>query len=228
MIFKDLFFPKLCLSCGYLGAYICSQCEKKLKYIDQDICVYCGRESYYGFTHPGCQKRYGLDGVLSLFRYDPTLQRIIKGIKYRLATDIWKEFCLILKPKILEKISFYKTISNNMVLQPIPLHRNKLRLRGFNQAFIISDFIASVTGLKVAQILERIKETRLQAQLHSKKDRYYNIKGSFVVADKNKIYNQQMILVDDVMTTGFTIKEASKILKQAGVKKVFALTIARG
>lgn len=228
MILKDLLFPKVCLNCGYLGAYICSGCEKKLKYIDQDLCVYCGKASHYGFTHPGCRRSYGLDGVLSLYYYNVPLQRIIKGIKYRLATDIWKEFCLILKPKILEKMAFYKSISKNIVLQPIPLHKNKLKLRGFNQAMLISEFIASNTGLKIIRNLEKVKVTHLQAQLKTRKERYDNIKGSFIVPADNRINDEQVVLVDDVITTGFTIKEASKAFKRAGIQKVYALTIARG
>src|SRR5574340_1124817 len=112
MFLKDLLFPKFCLGCGYLGAYICPKCRQKLRYVESDTCPYCQRPSFFGLTHTGYQKNHSLDSVVSIFYYNDFLKKIIKNIKYRLATEVWNDFCRIIKPENLSKISFYKKLGN--------------------------------------------------------------------------------------------------------------------
>ena len=97
MFLKDLLFPKFCLGCGFLGAYICTNCKKKLSYIKQDSCLYCGKPSLYGLTHPGCRREKGVDGFLSVFYYNNLLKSVIKSVKYRLATAVFEELCLVVE-----------------------------------------------------------------------------------------------------------------------------------
>lgn len=87
----DLLFPKTCLGCGRLGIYICSACREKLVFIQKDVCVYCKKPADLGLTHVGCTRKMGIDGVMSVMRYDETSRKIIKGIKYRLIRDAFRE-----------------------------------------------------------------------------------------------------------------------------------------
>ncbi|OGK24079.1 hypothetical protein A3C25_05200 [Candidatus Roizmanbacteria bacterium RIFCSPHIGHO2_02_FULL_38_11] len=228
MFLKDLLFPKFCLGCGFLGAYICSNCQKKLSYISKDVCLYCGKASLWGLTHPGCRRNHGVDGLVSIFYYNNLLKKVIKSIKYRLALDVWEELCLVIEPDKLNKIAAYKKLNfAKFFLQPIPLHTSRLRSRGFNQAKIIASFFSQLLQRPVTEYLLRKKSTFSQAQLKNNKDRYINMRGAFEVLTR-EVDDKNFILVDDVITTGSTLKEAAWTLKRAGASRVVALTLAKG
>lgn len=222
----EFLFPKMCVGCGYLGCYICPSCQKKLIYLTCGFCLYCKRKSLYGLTHPGCIRAGGVDGVMAIFHYNDFLKRIIKNIKYHLATAVWSEFALNIFPENLLKLGFYKGQSNNLVIQPIPLHERRLRSRGFNQAKLIADFFQNYINYPQSQILIRKKETPSQAMSENNLERYHNMRGAFSVGDIVK--EKRIILIDDVVTSGATVKEAAKTLKKAGAETVFVLTLARG
>lgn len=228
MILKDIFFPKFCLGCCLPGVYFCNNCVKKLKPITKDFCFYCKKPSFFGLTHLNCLKKLPIDGVISFFHYDEFLKKIIKDIKYRGAHEIWEEFIKAVPTSFFQKINFYKTLPGDLILQPLPLHQKKLKKRGFNQAVLITNFFNRFLNFPVGNFLERKKETLSQAQLKTKKERYFNIKGSFHILNKEKIINKNFIIVDDIITTGSTLKEAAKALKKAGANKIYALVLARG
>lgn len=223
----DIFFPKVCLGCAGLGSYICDDCGKKLQPVKDDICLYCERKSYLGLTHPFCKKTYGIDGFLAFYQYNDFLKKIIKQIKYRLAQDVFYDFRLKIHSEVQEKILFYKHLYSGGVLQPVPLHKSKLNSRGFNQSFLIADFFNFFLNLEIVDWFERKKETLPQAEIKTKKDRYLNIKGAFYPKEKIKP-KSKMIIIDDVVTSGFTVKELAKTAKKAGVSKVYVIALARG
>lgn len=231
MFLTDLLFPKFCLGCGYVGVYLCISCQNKLKLIKQDVCLYCKKPSFFGLTHLSCQKKLNIDGLLTLYYYNPILKNVIKNIKYRLATEVWQEFYRIIKPEAIEKLSFYKKLSSDFIIQPIPLTKNKYNERGFNQAKIISVFFQKFLKFSIVDLLIRKQEILAQAQLKNQRARYLNIKGTFAINPNcrdviNHVPN--IILVDDVVTTGSTVAEAAKVLKEAGAKKVYVLALAKG
>lgn len=226
MFLADILFPKMCLGCGFLGCYICLRCEKKLSYLDFDTCLYCSKRSLFGLTHPGCLKKNGVDGVISIFAYNNFLKKIIKNIKYSLALEVWQDLSLIIPPSRIGKLSLYKRLNVGFKLQSIPLHPSKLRVRGFNQAELIADFFNDYLNLEKDFSLQRIKETKPQSQMRMNIEKQKNIKNCFIV--KKKIGGDNYILVDDLITSGATIKEAARLLKKNGAKRVFALALAKG
>jgi len=233
MFLTDIFFPKFCLGCGYIGVYICPSCQSEFSSIKQDVCLYCKEPSYSGLTHHNCIKKLNVDGLLTLFYYNPMLKNIIKNIKYRLAIEVWNEFYRTIKPETIEKLGFYKKLSSDFVIQPVPLTKNKYYERGFNQAKIISDFFQKFLNFPIVNLLIRKQEISAQAQLKNQRLRYLNIKGTFAINNKYKnaklcITNKNIILVDDVVTTGATVKEAAMVLKGAGAIKVYVLALAKG
>ncbi|MCX7881036.1 MAG: phosphoribosyltransferase family protein [Patescibacteria group bacterium] len=227
MSLADLFLPKFCLGCGFLGCYICPKCEKKLIYIQKDSCLYCGQPSPFGLTHVLCFKKDCLDGLISVFYYNDFLKKIIKSFKYKRALVVWNEFKIIIKPERLNKISFYKKLATEFFFQPIPLSLLREKKRGFNQAEVITDFLREFLDFPKAQFLLRKKEGFPQAQIKERKKRAFNIRGAFEVINKKTLINKKIILVDDVATTGATLKEAARVLKKTGANKVFAFTLAR-
>ncbi|GAB4218641.1 MAG: ComF family protein [Candidatus Microgenomates bacterium] len=228
---KDILFPKFCLGCSRPGVYICHHCQKKLLYIKTQKCFYCKKTSLYNLTHINCLKKLYIDQVGSIFYYNDFLKKIIKNIKYRYAKEILKELFKIIKVENIGFLELYKNIKDEIFIQPIPLHKSRFNERGFNQAQIITDYLSGFIDYPAVDYLERVKQTKNQAEIKDKYKRFQNVRGAFRLRkniDLGLIKNKRVILVDDVITTGHTVNEAAKIFKKAGVLKVYCFTLAQG
>ena len=120
-----------------------------------------------------------------------------------------------------------KKLYRRAFIQSIPLSKSRLFARGFNQAEMIAKFFKSSLGLETGNFLIRKKDIPFQAELSSRAQRYKNIKGSFKLIPNANVKDKTIILVDDVVTTGATCVEAGRILKAAGCRKVYVLSLAR-
>lgn len=165
---------------------------------------------------------------MSIFHYNPLFKKIIKTVKYGLATKVLDELFLSIDPTALYKLTTYKKLEGEYYLHPIPLHKGRLRERGFNQALLISRFFQKFVDVPILEVLERTKETTSQARISSLNERWQNLRGAFTLTKKDSIYNKDIILIDDVMTTGSTILSAAYTLKKNGARTVHALTLAHG
>ncbi len=228
---KDILFPRYCFGCARWGMYVCISCKSRLQTMRFDICPYCRKKSYFGLTHPSCKREHGIDGLKSIYRYNDVVKKIIMQIKYRLVTDALSEFFLTIPTDKIEELLFYQKISPDCIIIPVPLHKSRLRLRGFNQAHEMARFFAQTFtfALHDGSIIRK-KNTKPQVVFEKPIDRYRNIVGAFDLAEQVKsadIAKKQFIIFDDVWTTGWTIKEIAKVLKKHGASKVFALTMAR-
>jgi len=115
----------------------------------------------------------------------------------------------------------------DFLLVPVPLEKRKIRWRGFNQAEEIGKELSNFLKIPLLDdVLIKIKETLSQVEL-SGKEREENIKGVFVIKNKEKIEGEKILLVDDVYTTGATMKECARILKEAGAKEIIGIVVAR-
>ncbi len=221
MDFLDFIFPKTCVSCGRIGAYICKSCFSKIEFVENPVCPECQRQAIGGKTHSGCQKRYGLDGLIVATKYKGPVKAAIQKIKYRFAWDLHK-ILLDLIADSLWRFDFPKDV----ILLAIPLHARRENWRGFNQAEILAKDLARRFGEKYqSRLLIRTADTKTQVGL-SREKRKANIRGAFNLSQNSKVKGQNFILVDDVFTTGATMKEAAKVLKHAGAKSVWALAVA--
>lgn len=231
MFLLDVFFPKTCLSCGRLGSYICLDCQRKLLAVNNKFCFYCGGETISYYTHPACREINGVDGLFVFFQYNKTLKRIIKNIKYRgirealgelislTKSDIYQSIAKVIKEKIKKK-SFVS-------ISFIPLSRSRQSRRGFNQAELIANQIAKKLGLKCQNLLIKKRVTLPQANTNGIDERKTNLKGAFSLRKSSFPLPKMVFLVDDILTTGTTISEATRVLKKAGVRFVFAVTLAK-
>jgi ComF family protein len=112
-------------------------------------------------------------------------------------------------------------------LVPVPIHPKRKRRRGFNQAQAIAEELEKIKGLKVAKgILVKVKNVPAQTSLEAE-DREKNVIGAFRVAKEDHVKGKRLLLIDDVYTTGATIRECSRVLKKAGAKEVNAITLAQ-
>ncbi len=236
-----LLFPRRCVVCGKFGRYLCHKCQIKIKPPEFQVCPVCERPAIGGATHPKCQTRYGLDGLTSFFVYDGPIKKAIKELKYRLVTDLAEELISVVEhaevgTKILcgTKNMPFRSWQNfvpprmlNCVLIPVPLHSSRFRWRGFNQAEILGKIISARVGANfLPDLLVRKKFTQPQAELKGD-ERKENIIDAFAVSSKVYQLPSKILLFDDVWTTGSTLRTAGKVLKRAGVKKVWGMTLAR-
>lgn len=225
---RDLLFPKFCCCCGYVGTYICTYCASKLSYFAPDVCIYCHRASAGGLTHPACCRRGGIQGFVTIFHYNTPLKRIIKNIKYRRARAVWGELVSIIDPRILTKLSPHKRSFDDFVIQPIPLHPIRKKERGFNQADLVAQWLSLVIEKPVVDQLVRIKHTPAQAQLSRRADRHLNMQSAFDLKPDAHIDGRSIILVDDIVTSGSTVKSAAATLLKHGALRVYVFSLAKG
>lgn len=221
----DFLFPKQCIGCGAFGSYFCPSCFKKIHFVTSGICPVCERQSVYGTTHPFCQSRYGIDGLSSVAIYEGLMKLAIRKFKYK----PWLSHLGETLGLILANISYFTIPKGDWIITAVPLHIRKEKERGFNQAEILGKVIGERLGHKfVPDILLRQKEMKIQAKL-SEEERKKNIAGAFVLNRNNlfSVLGKSIIIVDDVWTTGATLRMCANVLKRGGVKRVWGLTLAR-
>lgn len=199
----------------------------------------------------GCRSQINL--ALSPFSYDNFLIKdLIHNFKYNfiksLGIDLGEFLIETIKNSPLEKAIAHRP--ENFLIVPVPLHRRRLAWRGFNQSEILAKEISEELGIKFSNVLKRIKNTKPQIEMVSADERLKNIQNAFVLKrnskwlsllslrgtkqslnsrfrGNNNIKNKTVILVDDMITTGATLEECAKILKQSGAREIWALTIAK-
>lgn len=225
----DILFPKHCFICKKLGKYICNNCKQKLIIVKIDTCLYCDKSSYLGLTHPGCKRKNGVDGCLFVYKYNNYLKAIIKTLKYKLVKDGFDTLMSISITHTRTKITrLISALDISPTLSPIPLNKYRLNQRGFNQSKIICSYISKHLRLSSKEYLIRSKKTKIQAMLNSKELRHKNLRGAFQMRPNIDIKNKNIFLIDDVVTSGSTVKEAASVLKRNKALNVFVFALAKG
>ena len=244
--FLDIIFPPKCFKCGFSligldSSSICPSCFKKVSLINPPFCDTCGKPFYFEYDLPleggyrcgNCRtEKHYFDKARSLGKYDGVFKQALICYKYKGRKELLKDFIKIcLQPQnnysfIPMKKGVDKTGGIDLILY-VPLYKNKLRTRGFDQAFLIAKEISKLSNIPLkADFLFKKKETPPQAAL-KKQIRIKNLKGAFDVRDRSFLEGKNVLLVDDVITTGVTVNECSKVLKQNGTNKVEVFTLAR-
>ncbi len=227
--FFDLLFPDFCAGCGTEGVLLCTSCLRSLKYFSP-ICIHCHRITLGknkvppGRTCGSCRGKTSLYAFISPFKFDEKLIReLIHRLKYNRLQIVADFFA-----KHLAEYCRRFTISfpESMVLVPVPLHGSRERARGFNQSSLIASHLAKELDLLIVEsVLVRLKNTKPQIGLN-RRERETNVLGAFGVNNNMAVKDRVILLLDDVLTTGSTMNEAAKALKEAGAKRVWAITVA--
>lgn len=222
----DVVFPKRCVSCKKVGSYLCENCFAFLSFDAKSLCLICQRPIPDGMTHKACLKRYSIDGCFSAVPYNKTAKKLIYNFKYSpYVSDLRKIIGDLLYEYLLQNEAFQRLIQKGeWVFVAIPLHPEKFRKRGYNQARILCDDLSKVFKIGVLDALKRAKKTNSQFGL-SLSQRKKNIRGAFSLSAKVKGFN--IFLVDDIATTGSTLIEGASILKRGGAGKIIGITFAR-
>ena len=159
-----------------------------------------------------------------MFRYENIIREKIIDYKFNEKAYLYKTFGKIMlkKEKIYRFLEFYD------IIIPVPMHKTKKAKRGYNQTELIAKYISkNIKKIQcVDNVLIKVKNTLPQSSLN-KKDRFKNIKNAYKIQNKETINNKKILVFDDIYTTGNTVRECSKILKQNGAKEIGILTIAK-
>jgi len=229
---KDYLFPVFCLECDLEGEWWCEKCIRKNKVVGVYYCPVCHINNDNGHPCDNCKATTSLDGVVAFFDYDDqkVVGQLIRQYKYNFAFDIavvWENIIELYLIEIIEKLDLK---GESVAIIPIPLHIVRERGRGFNQADLVAKKIykkLTISRLVTfdSSSLQRKKYTKQQAKLN-RADRLVNLRDAFVWNNKI-IPAKNIILVDDVYTSGATMQECARVLKSNGAKKVYGFTLAR-
>ncbi len=235
----DIIYPPQCYICGkflkkeekeHFFHGLCTACLKRLKPLEKPICSICG----VPFDSPKdrdhlCKEclsqRPWYDRARSAYYYSEPLAGAIQDLKYRSSSKMVPVLGNLLWLYFKEWTKQQK--AKDPLIVPVPLHRKKLKERGYNQSLLLARKVASCSGLHLNyKSLAREKNTTTQTGL-KKEERRRNVKGAFSLKKPEAVRDRNIILVDDVFTTGQTLNECTKTLKRAGAASVSCITLAR-
>ncbi len=231
---KDLIYPNRCPACksrisgNEKGHLICGRCREAIEKNLPPFCASCGRhldnmDVAKNICHGCLDTKFHFDRAFSPCIYKGTVKKLIHEFKYNGKDYLGEPLAGLMN----EFIRDYRLPIEYMdFIVPIPLYKSRLREREFNQARVLSEQVAGEFGKRVlADILVRIRRTRSQTELSPEKRRL-NVEGSFGIKDAAALKGANILLVDDVLTTGATLDEASRVLKQNGAGIIVAMTLA--
>jgi ComF family protein len=225
----DILFPKYCLLCGKPGDSICNYCSRKF-IASLPECYKCRRLSTNYMTHPRCLDSYSLDSVFWAWQYNSLSSKFIKTFKYKGSFTMSKEIGDFLTKRILET-NFLNQFKNPLFV-PIPLHKRREIERGFNQTLLIGELLSRELDIPIeGNLLSRRLYNRAQATKNTLERKTLSEETfRFDWKYYKKYYKEkEIILLDDVITTGTTLEIATRsIKKQDRNIKVSAICLFRG
>jgi competence protein ComFC len=207
----EVLFPARCLACKERGSYLCANCLSVAPPAERETAKW---------VFP-----------IYDYRYKP-IKRAVWLLKYSGKKPLAKTFAESIYGRIIEEIADLAVMENftNPIMLPIPLSPKRKRERGFNQAELIAKNLFLLDEGKnfeiKGDILVKPKDTVHQAHLENRTERLRNLSGTFEVRNTESISGRNLILIDDVTTTGATLAEARKVLLEAGARKIIAFTFA--
>lgn len=224
-----LLFPPRCPVCDGIvaeqGEKICLSCLPKLRYISTPRCLRCGKgllEEEKEYCRDCTTRHHHYQQGRALYEY-PCVAKSIYRFKYQGR----REYAEFFGQELAEYLGdFIREIQPDGLI-PVPLHRKRLRQRGYNQAQDLANVLGRCMGVPVyGKLLKRVKNTKPLKQLNPK-ERQNNLKNAFIMA-QNDVKLKTIILIDDIYTTGSTVDEAARVLLEHGVGKVYFVALACG
>ncbi len=227
----DILFPARCLLCGEqlkpgTDILFCQSCGGRLIIIQPPLCPCCGRllpDSAASHLCGAClRQRPAFSKARALFIYDKFSAPLIHEFKYRGRTTGQQTFSALLR-----RSPVRRELNIPDLIIPVPLHHKRLRQRGFNQALTLAhSFFPQDKQIIRADLLIRQRWTTPQASLNGH-ERRKNLRNAFMVANSAPVKGKNILLIDDVFTTGSTLNECAAILRHNGACDIQALTLAR-
>ena len=220
--FIDFVFPPRCAGCGLIGERFCPVCSHQVHLMEGNICEKCGEPlSYLQHNTQNCVEHLkSLKWIRSFSYYQPPLSLAIQKLKYHRDIGIAEVLA-----KYLVELYNKNEMDIDMII-PVPLSQKRLHERGYNQSFLLAlPFSMMINKPLSKQSLRRNKETRSQVGL-DRHERFVNVSEAFT-AQSSEVSGKNILLIDDVSTTGSTLEACASALKMAGAKDIVGLTLAR-
>lgn len=232
--FLDLVFPRTCAGCGrpvegLAERHVCWDCRAAIPVITDPFCSVCGDpvdgEVEHDYVCSFCRdRRPHFDLARSAVRFRGPLKDIIHALKYGHASCLVRDLAPYLAACV--RTCYPRVLADAVTF--VPLYPRRERERTYNQSALLSRRLAALLGLPyLPSALRRVRDTSTQTHLDSHARRL-NVRGAFVAVNERWLRGRQILLVDDVMTTGATVDECARTLKDAGAAGVFVVTVARG
>jgi len=213
----DLVFPPRCVSCRTLGQRICDPCAGGISWIDQNLCGLCGLPMEGEKPH-ACIDPVGLGFIRSAAVFSGSARKALHALKYYSDRSLAEQLVRRAHPH------WNPPSWDFDALMPVPLGRQRQRMRGYNQSLLLAEALSRLVEIPVdSKSLTRIRETQSQVGL-SIQARKQNTADAFLACG---VRRRKVLLVDDVCTTGATLQSCADALVRAGSSRVGALTIAR-
>ena len=217
----DALFPIECVSCGRSGKVICDKCATDLPILQTPFCEICSTPGDFARCQRCAESIRPFDGVRAPYRYAGAIRQAVLALKYGGIKAG--------APQLGDLLADY--LSDNPlpgeVMAPVPMHRRRLRERGYNQADLLARRVAARGKLRYEkELLLRTRQVEPQAGISSAGQRAVNVAGSIGVSAGHDVHGSGIILIDDVATTGSTLETCAASLKQAGAVSVWCLTLA--
>lgn len=227
----SIIFPSKCIACSSIvsaGSKICSICWGKLEFISSPSCAKCDYPFEFDIGHDAlcgsCLNEAPLfDKAISVLRYTALSKVMVHRLKYSDKLHIAKHFASLLFKKI------HKDVHKFDFIIPVPMHRKKMRSRFYNQAALMVTHLSGYSAIvPLHNGLLKTKHHKSQTGL-SRGIRKENVKNTFGINKKyiSLIKGKNILLVDDVYTTGATVNECSKVLRRSGCGSITVITLAR-
>ena len=227
----SLFYPPNCGACGAAisnAEYLCPLCHDKAQRIVPPFCAKCS-EPFAGaiegeFTCANCgHRKLEFDAAVSAYRSRGVVRFVILQFKYSRQLHLRHPIATWLAEAMAD--ARLRDRAFDLVV-PVPLHPARLRERGFNQAHLLATMLGQEIGVPVFAVLERIRYTTSQTAF-DRTDRMENLRNAFRLRKKMAVRELRVLLVDDILTTGSTLSECARVLREAGARSVYAVTAAR-
>lgn len=229
--FISLFYPANCELCGEPIAsdeYLCGGCGEKSPKIAAPFCAKCS-EPFPGaitqeFTCANCAHRtLDFDAAVSAYRSRGVVRVVMLRFKYGGDLHLRHPIGQWLLEAMDDSRLYHRTFD---IIVPVPLHPTRQRERGFNQAELLAKILSVNRRLPVLSALERIRYTTTQTAF-DRAERMENLRGAFRLRKNIVVRDSRVLLVDDILTTGSTLSECARVLREAGAQSVYAITAAR-
>ncbi|MCX6966927.1 MAG: ComF family protein [Verrucomicrobia bacterium] len=229
--FLDLLYPPhctLCLCKTTAGEHLCATCRKKAPVIRAPFCDTCSQpfpgQIESAFLCPNCRERhFEFTCAVACYQSRDGVREVVHRFKYN--GKIYLRHVLVDWLAETLKDPRLQTPACDRIV-PVPLHPTRERERGFNQAHILAEGLARRSGIPLAHCLKRIRYTTTQT-IFDREERMENLRGAFQLRQSAQVRNLHLLLIDDVLTTGSTVDECARVLRDAGAASVRVATVAR-
>ena len=219
-------YPPACIACRVKlpvnmgNFYICERCEPLFEKVTPPSCNKCGQ--VLNAVDENCASCFGksfhFESNVSMFMYDELMRDLMRDMKFRNKKRVATGLGLVWAKMI-------EMPNEEFLLTWLPMHPKKQKERGFNQAEVMAKEIAKGLGISCKKLLGRTVDTPAQSGLHPKL-RLENVKGAFEIIPGEYVFGSNIVIIDDIFTTGASINECAKVLLEGGAEKIYAKTLA--